>query len=410
MTEQNFKDMISNTRLGTEDIQVITKNILKNPYSIEKDVRDILEKELGQGGIGYFIANMNRYLDFSKGESLKMDIKYDLDNMDSTRLKEKILGVIADYENKLIEAVRSTAANDKNFSFVETFKNGKSAGYALETKGIEGSDKKQIPFNQSPRNFLSEYVKSDKERYQLISDAYDNFKEKANQITNTRTLLDTDNLFEYMKNREKGIAENILIMSLFNRTNINRDLDFTMRKTRALMVYAKGENPDYTDPKFEKPEQYMINFIKYVRDEVTSKHSQEEINALVNMVNYNSVNNVKSHEGYDVLGKISQQSTQEELRDVASRLVKHYANFIVEKMSDHIQQHNPDVSLKIENNIPSFEIKTLGITMDLTKTKPEFFLERVKDLIETQNESVDEAMTGLYISLGVKKPKFDLER
>ena len=401
LVKRDFADKISSDYLVKE----LTKDFADN-----KEIVKILTSELNHGGTADFIANMKNYIEFSKGQAPKIDISKALNEKDPDALEAKVIQTINHFENALVDKAKEIAKNDPQFSIMETTKNGKPAGYALETKGIEGSDKKQIPFNQSPRNFLSEYVKSDKERYQLISDAYDNFKEKANQITNTRTLLDTDNLFEYMKNREKGIAENILIMSLFNRTNINRDLDFTMRKTRALMVYAKGENPDYTDPKFEKPEQYMINFIKYVRDEVTSKHSQEEINALVNMVNYNSVNNVKSYEGYDVLGKISQQSTQEELRDVASRLVKHYANFIVEKMSDHIQQHNPDVSLKIENNIPSFEIKTLGITMDLTKTKPEFFLERVKDLIETQNESVDEAMTGLYISLGVKKPKFDLER
>lgn len=396
LVKRDFADKISSDYL----IKELTKDFADN-----KEIVKILTNELNQGGTADFIANMKNYIEFSKGQAPKIDISKALNEKDPDALEAKVIQTINHFENALVDKAKEIAKNDPQFSIMETTKNGKPAGFALVSREPNADSTGTISFNKSASDFIMGYIKNNSELLQAVS-----AQELENGYNQMMYQRYGENL-DYISRSIDRKPEIFLQQVLFFRTDLPEKLNEKQLKAINTMITLDEagfkSSPDYSVKSMEKPGEYVLKLISEIKSLLEQEGGDYEKKALINAFAYNKQYNLVAGT-YNVSEKINDGSSIEEIRDVATRMVSHFTNDMFTKIKDHVEKHDPEITLDDKNG--ALVLKVGDTKLDLGKSTIYEVINTLREHDSELKEQISELDINLREKMGIKKPEFDLER
>lgn len=396
LVKRDFADKISSDYL----IKELTKDFADN-----KEIVKILTNELNQGGTADFIANMKNYIEFSKGQAPKIDISKALNEKDPDALEAKVIQTINHFENALVDRAKEIAKNDPQFSIMETTKNGKPAGFALVSREPNADSTGTISFNKSASDFIMGYIKNNSELLQAVS-----AQELENGYNQMMYQRYGENL-DYISRSIDRKPEIFLQQVLFFRTDLPEKLNEKQLKAINTMITLDEagfkSSPDYSVKSMEKPGEYVLKLMSEIKSLLEQEGGDYEKKALINAFAYNKQYNLVAGT-YNVSEKINDGSSIEEIRDVATRMVSHFTNDMFTKIKDHVEKHDPEITLDDKNG--ALVLKVGDTKLDLGKSTIYEVINTLREHDSELKEQISELDINLREKMGIKKPEFDLER
>lgn len=396
LVKRDFADKISSDYL----IKELTKDFADN-----KEIVKILTNELNQGGTADFIANMKNYIEFSKGQAPKIDISKALNEKDPDALEAKVIQTINHFENALVDKAKEIAKNDPQFSIMETTKNGKPAGFALVSREPNADSTGTISFNKSASDFIMGYIKNNSELLQAVS-----AQELENGYNQMMYQRYGENL-DYISRSIDRKPEIFLQQVLFFRTDLPEKLNEKQLKAINTMITLDEagfkSSPDYSVKSMEKPGEYVLKLMSEIKSLLEQEGGDYEKKALINAFAYNKQYNLVAGT-YNVSEKINDGSSIEEIRDVATRMVSHFTNDMFTKIKDHVEKHDPEITLDDKNG--ALVLKVGDTKLDLGKSTIYEVINTLREHDSELKEQISELDINLREKMGIKKPEFDLER
>lgn len=398
LVKRDFADKISSDYLVKE----LTKDFADN-----KEIVKILTSELNQGGTADFIANMKNYIEFSKEQAPKIDISKALNEKDPNALETKVIQAIHNFENALVDKAKEIAKNDSQFSIMETTKNGKPAGLALVSREPNADSTGTVSFNKSSSDFIMGYIKNNSELLKDVS--IQELENGYNSLEKQRNNAD----LEFMSDTINRNPTDFLSDILFRKTDLPNKLN--ERQIEAIRVIGTltseelkmSPSPSASIEIREAPNEYAINLMKEIKIILDENGGNYEKKALINAIMYNAeYNNIAGK--YKVSEKISDGSSIEEIRDVATRMVSHFTNDMFAKMKDHVEKHDPEVTLDDKNG--ALVLKVGDTKLDLGKSTIYEVVKTLRERNSDLKEQISELDINLREKMGIKKHEFDLER
>lgn len=396
LVKRDFADKISSDYL----IKELTKD-----FANKKEIVKILTSELNQGGTADFIANMKNYIEFSKGQAPKIDISKALNEKDPDALEAKVIQMINHFENALVDRAKEIAKNDPQFSIMETTKNGKPAGFALVSRESNADSTGTISFNKSASDFIMGYIKNNSELLQAVS-----AQELENGYNQMMYQRYGENL-DYISRSIDRKPEIFLQQVLFFRTDLPEKLNEKQLKAINTMITLDEagfkSSPDYSVKSMEKPGEYVLKLMSEIKSLLEQEGGDYEKKALINAFAYNKQYNLVAGT-YNVSEKINDGSSIEEIRDVATRMVSHFTNDMFTKIKDHVEKHDPEITLDDKNG--ALVLKVGDTKLDLGKSTIYEVINTLREHDSELKEQISELDINLREKMGIKKPEFDLER
>lgn len=396
LVKRDFADKISSDYL----IKELTKDFADN-----KEIVKILTSELNQGGTADFIANMKNYIEFSKEQAPKIDISKALNEKDPNALEAKVIQAINHFENALVDKAKEIAKNDPQFSIMETTKNGKPAGFALVSREPNADSTGTISFNKSASDFIMGYIKNNSELLQAVS-----AQELENGYNQMMYQRYGENL-DYISRSIDRKPEIFLQQVLFFRTDLPEKLNEKQLKAINTMITLDEagfkSSPDYSVKSMEKPGEYVLKLMSEIKSLLEQEGGDYEKKALINAFAYNKQYNLVAGT-YNVSEKINDGSSIEEIRDVATRMVSHFTNDMFTKIKDHVEKHDPEITLDDKNG--ALVLKVGDTKLDLGKSTIYEVINTLREHDSELKEQISELDINLREKMGIKKPEFDLER
>lgn len=396
LVKRDFADKISSDYLVKE----LTKDFADN-----KEIVKILTNELNQGGTADFIANMKNYIEFSKEQAPKIDISKALNEKDSNALEAKVIQAINHFENSLVDKAKEIAKNDPQFSIMETTKNGKPAGFALVSREPNADSTGTISFNKIASDFIMGYIKNNSELLQAVS-----AQELENGYNQMMYQRYGENL-DYISRSIDRKPEIFLQQVLFFRADLPEKLNEKQLKAINTMITLDEagfkSSPDYSVKSMEKPDEYVLKLMSEIKSILEQEGGDYEKKALINAFAYNKQYNLVAGT-YNVSEKINDGSSIEEIRDVATRMVSHFTNDMFTKMKDHVEKHDPEITLDDKNG--ALVLKVGDTKLDLGKSTIYEVINTLREHDSELKEQISELDINLREKMGVKKPDLDLER
>lgn len=396
LVKRDFADKISSDYL----IKELTKD-----FADKKEIVKILTNELNQGGTADFIANMKNYIEFSKGQAPKIDISKALNEKDSVALETKVLKAISDFENALVDKAKEIAKNDPQFSIMEATKNGKPAGFALVSREPNADSTGTISFNKSASDFIMGYIKNNSELLKAVS-----AKELENGYNQMMYQRYGENL-DYISRSVDKSPEIFLQQVLFFRTDLPEKLNEKQLNAIDTMITLDEagfkSSPDYSVKSMEKPDEYVLKLMSEIKSILEQDGGDYEKKALINAFAYNKQYNLVAGT-YNVSEKINDDSSIEEIRDVATRMVSHFTNDMFTKIKDHVEKHDPEITLDDKNG--ALVLKVGDTKLDLGKSTIYEVINTLREHDSELKEQISELDINLREKMGIKKPDLDLER
>ena len=395
LVKRDFADKISSDYL----IKELTKD-----FADKKEIVKILTSELNQGGTADFIANMKNYIEFSKEQAPKIDISKALNEKDPDALEAKVIQTINHFENALVDKAKEIAKNDPQFSIMETTKNGKPAGLALVSREPNADSTGTISFNKSASDFIMGYIKNNSELLKAVS-----AQELENGYNQMMYQRYGENL-DYISRSIDRKPEIFLQQVLFFRTDLPEKLNEKQLKAINTMITLDEagfkSSPDYSVKTMEKPDEYVLKLMSKIKSLLEQGGAYEK-KALINAFAYNKQYNLVSGT-YNVSEKINDGSSIEEIRDVATRMVSHFTNDMFTKIKDHVEKHDPEITLDDKNG--ALVLKVGDTKLDLGKSTIYEVINTLREHDSELKEQISELDINLREKMGIKKPEFDLER
>ena len=395
LVKRDFADKISSDYL----IKELTKD-----FADKKEIVKILTSELNQGGTADFIANMKNYIEFSKEQAPKIDISKALNEKDPDALEAKVIQTINHFENALVDKAKEIAKNDPQFSIMETTKNGKPAGLALVSREPNADSTGTISFNKSASDFIMGYIKNNSELLKAVS-----AQELENGYNQMMYQRYGENL-DYISRSIDRKPEIFLQQVLFFRTDLPEKLNEKQLKAINTMITLDEagfkSSPDYSVKTMEKPDEYVLKLMSEIKSLLEQGGAYEK-KALINAFAYNKQYNLVSGT-YNVSEKINDGSSIEEIRDVATRMVSHFTNDMFTKIKDHVEKHDPEITLDDKNG--ALVLKVGDTKLDLGKSTIYEVINTLREHDSELKEQISELDINLREKMGIKKPEFDLER
>lgn len=396
LVKRDFADKISSDYLVKE----LTKDFADN-----KEIVKILTSELNQGGTADFIANMKNYIEFSKEQAPKIDINKALNEKDPNALETKVIQAINHFENALVDKAKEIAKNDPQFSIMETTKKGKPAGFALVSREPNADSTGTISFNKSASDFIMGYIKNNSELLKAVS-----AQELENGYNQMMYQRYGENL-DYISRSVDKSPEIFLQQVLFFRTDLPEKLNEKQLNAIDTMVTLNEagfkSSPDYSVKSMEKPDEYVLKLISEIKSILEQEGGDYEKKALINAFAYNKQYNLVAGT-YNVSEKINDGSSIEEIRDVATRMVSHFTSDMFTKMKDHIEKHDPEITLDDKNG--ALVLKVGDTKLDLGKSTIYEVVKTLREHSSELKEQISELDINLREKMGIKKPDLDLER
>jgi hypothetical protein len=396
LVKRDFADKISSNYLVKE----LTKDFADN-----KEIVKILTSELNQGGTADFIANMKNYIEFSKEQAPKIDISKALNEKDPDALETKVIQAINHFENALVDKAKEIAKNDPQFSIMETTKNGKPAGFALVSREPNADSTGTISFNKSASDFIMGYIKNNSELLKAVS-----AQELENGYNQMMYQRYGENL-DYISRSVDKSPEIFLQQVLFFRTDLPEKLNEKQLNAIDTMVTLNEtgfkSSPDYSVKSMEKPGEHVLKLMSEIKSLIEQEGGAYEKKALINAFAYNKQYNLVSGT-YNVSEKINDGSSIEEIRDVATRMVSHFTNDMFTKIKDHVEKHDPEITLDDKNG--ALVLKVGDTKLDLGKSTIYEVINTLREHDSELKEQISELDINLREKMGIKKPEFDLER
>ena len=395
LVKRDFADKISSDYL----IKELTKD-----FADKKEIVKIVTSELNQGGTADFIANMKNYIEFSKEQAPKIDISKALNEKDPDALEAKVIQTINHFENALVDKAKEIAKNDPQFSIMETTKNGKPAGLALVSREPNADSTGTISFNKSASDFIMGYIKNNSELLKAVS--AQELENGYNQMMYQRYGVNLD----YISRSIDRKPEIFLQQVLFFRTDLPEKLNEKQLKAINTMITLDEagfkSSPDYSVKTMEKPDEYVLKLMSKIKSLLEQGGAYEK-KALINAFAYNKQYNLVSGT-YNVSEKINDGSSIEEIRDVATRMVSHFTNDMFTKIKDHVEKHDPEITLDDKNG--ALVLKVGDTKLDLGKSTIYEVINTLREHDSELKEQISELDINLREKMGIKKPEFDLER
>ena len=396
LVKRDFADKISSNYLVKE----LTKDFADN-----KEIVKILTSELNQGGTADFIANMKNYIEFSKEQAPKIDISKALNEKDPDALETKVIQAINHFENALVDKAKEIAKNDPQFSIMETTKNGKPAGFALVSREPNADSTGTISFNKSASDFIMGYIKNNSELLKAVS-----AQELENGYNQMMYQRYGENL-DYISRSVDKSPEIFLQQVLFFRTDLPEKLNEKQLNAIDTMVTLNEtgfkSSPDYSVKSMEKPGEHVLKLMSEIKSLIEQEGGAYEKKALINAFAYNKQYNLVSGT-YNVSEKINDGSSIEEIKDVATRMVSHFTNDMFTKMKDHIEKHDPEITLDDKNG--ALVLKVGDTKLDLGKSTIYEVVKTLREHNSELKEQISELDINLREKMGIKKPDLDLAR
>lgn len=396
LVKRDFADKISSDYL----IKELTKDFADN-----KEIVKILTNELNQGGTADFIANMKNYIEFSKEQAPKIDISKALNEKDPDALETKVIQAINHFENSLVDKAKEIAKNDPQFSIMETTKNGKPAGFALVSREPNADSTGTISFNKSASDFIMGYIKNNSELLKAVS-----AQELENGYNQMMYQRYGENL-DYISRSIDRKPEIFLQQVLFFRADLPEKLNEKQLKAINTMITLDEagfkSSPNYSVKSMEKPDEYVLKLMSEIKSILEQEGRDYEKKALINAFAYNKQYNLVAGT-YNVSEKINDGSSIEEIRDVATRMVSHFTNDMFTKMKDHVEKHDPEITLDDKNG--ALVLKVGNTKLDLGKSTIYEVINTLREHDSELKEQISELDINLREKMGIKKPDLDLER
>ena len=396
LVKRDFADKISSNYLVKE----LTKDFADN-----KEIVKILTSELNQGGTADFIANMKNYIEFSKEQAPKIDISKALNEKDPDAIETKVIQAINHFENALVDKAKEIAKNDPQFSIMETTKNGKPAGFALVSREPNADSTGTISFNKSASDFIMGYIKNNSELLKAVS-----AQELENGYNQMMYQRYGENL-DYISRSVDKSPEIFLQQVLFFRTDLPEKLNEKQLNAIDTMVTLNEtgfkSSPDYSVKSMEKPGEHVLKLMSEIKSLIEQEGGAYEKKALINAFAYNKQYNLVSGT-YNVSEKINDGSSIEEIKDVATRMVSHFTNDMFTKMKDHIEKHDPEITLDDKNG--ALVLKVGDTKLDLGKSTIYEVVKTLREHNSELKEQISELDINLREKMGIKKPDLDLAR
>lgn len=396
LVKRDFADKISSDYL----IKELTKD-----FADKKEIVKILTSELNQGGTADFIANMKNYIEFSKEQAPKIDISKALNEKDPDALETKVIQAINHFENALVDKAKEIAKNDPQFSIMETTKNGKPAGFALVSREPNADSTGTISFNKSASDFIMGYIKNNSELLKAVS-----AQELENGYNQMMYQRYGENL-DYISRSVDKSPEIFLQQVLFFRTDLPEKLNEKQLNAIDTMVTLNEtgfkSSPDYSVKSMEKPGEHVLKLMSEIKSLIEQEGGAYEKKALINAFAYNKQYNLVSGT-YNVSEKINDGSSIEEIKDVATRMVSHFTNDMFTKMKDHIEKHDPEITLDDKNG--ALVLKVGDTKLDLGKSTIYEVVKTLREHNSELKEQISELDINLREKMGIKKPDLDLAR
>jgi hypothetical protein len=395
LVKRDFADKISSDYLVKE----LTKDFADN-----KEIVKILTSELNQGGAADFIANMKNYIEFSKEQAPKIDISKALNEKDPNALEAKVIQAINHFENALVDKAKEIAKKDSQLSIMETTKNGKPAGFALVSREPNADSTGTISFNKSASDFIMGYIKNNSELLKAVS-----AQELENGYNQMMYQRYGENL-DYISRSIDRKPEIFLQQVLFFRTDLPDKLNEKQLKAINTMITLDEagfkSSPDYSVKSMEKPSEYVLKLMSEIKSLIEQGGDYEK-KALINAFAYNKQYNLVAGT-YNVSEKINDDSSIEEIRDVATRMVSHFTNDMFTKIKDHVEKHDPEITLDDKNG--ALVLKVGDTKLDLGKSTIYEVINTLREHDSELKEQISELDINLREKMGIKKPDLDLER
>lgn len=396
LVKRDFADKISSDYL----IKELTKD-----FADKKEIVKILTSELNQGGTADFIANMKNYIEFSKEQAPKIDISKALNEKEPDALEAKVIQVINHFENALVDKAKEIAKNDPQFSIMETTKNGKPAGLALVSREPNADSTGTISFNKSASDFIMGYIKNNSELLKAVS-----AQELENGYNQMMYQKYGENL-DYISRSVDKSPEIFLQQVLFFRTDLPEKLNEKQLNAIDTIITLNDagfkSSPDYSVKSMEKPGEYVLKLMSEIKSLLEQEGGDYEKKALINAFAYNKQYNLVAGT-YNVSEKINDGSSIEEIRDVATRMVSHFTNDMFTKIKDHVEKHDPEITLDDKNG--ALVLKVGDTKLDLGKSTIYEVINTLREHDSELKEQISELDINLREKMGIKKPEFDLER
>lgn len=395
LVKRDFADKISSDYLVKE----LTKDFADN-----KEIVKILTSELNQGGTADFIANMKNYIEFSKEQAPKIDISKALNEKDPNALETKVIQAINNFENALVDKAKEIAKNDPQFSIMETTKNGKPTGFALVSREPNADSTGTISFNKNASDFIMGYIKNNSELLKAVS-----AQELENGYNQMMYKRYGENL-DYISRSVDRKPEIFLQQVLFFRSDLPEKLNEKQLKAINTMITLDEagfkSSPDYSVKTMEKPDEYVLKLMSEIKS-ILEQGGDYEKKALINAFSYNKQYDLVSGT-YNVSEKINDGSSIEEIKDIATRMVSHFTNDMFTKMKDHVEKHDPEITLDNKNG--GLVLKIGDTKLDLGKSTIYEVIKTLREHNSELKEQISELDINLREKMGIKKPEFDLER
>ena len=396
LVKRDFADKIS--------LDYLVKELTKD-FADNKEIVKILTSELKQGGTADFIANMKNYIEFSKEQAPKIDISKALNEKDPNALEAKVIQTINHFENALVDKAKEIAKNDPQFSIMETTKNGKPAGLALVSREPNADSTGTISFNKSASDFIMGYIKNNSELLKAVS-----AQELENGYNQMMYQRYGENL-DYISRSVDKSPEIFLQQVLFFRADLPEKLNEKQLNAIDTIITLNDagfkSSPDYSVKSMEKPDEYVLKLMSEIKSLLEQEGGDYEKKALINEFAYNKQYALVTGT-YNVSEKINDGSSIEEIRDVATRMVSHFTNDMFTKMKDHVEKHDPEITLDDKNG--ALVLKVGDTKLDLGKSTIYEVINTLREHDSELKKQISELDINLREKMGIKKPDLDLER
>lgn len=304
-----------------------------------------------------------------------------------------------------MDKAKKIAKNDPQFSIMETTKNGKPAGLALASREPNADSTSTISFNKSASDFIMGYIKNNSELLQAVS-----AQELENGYNQMMYQRYGENL-DYISRSIDRKPEIFLQQVLFFRTDLPEKLNEKQLKAINTMITLDEagfkSSPDYSVKSMEKPGEYVLKLMSEIKSLLEQEGGDYEKKALINAFAYNKQYNLVAGT-YNVSEKINDGSSIEEIRDVATRMVSHFTNDMFTKIKDHVEKHDPEITLDDKNG--ALVLKVGGTKLDLGKSTIYEVINTLREHDSELKEQISELDINLREKMGIKKPDLDLER
>ena len=396
LVKRDFADKIS--------LDYLVKELTKD-FADNKEIVKILTSELKQGGTADFIANMKNYIEFSKEQAPKIDISKALNEKDPNALEAKVIQTINHFENALVDKAKEIAKNDPQFSIMETTKNGKPAGLALVSREPNADSTGTISFNKSASDFIMGYIKNNSELLKAVS-----AQELENGYNQMMYQRYGENL-DYISRSVDKSPEIFLQQVLFFRADLPEKLNEKQLNAIDTIITLNDagfkSSPDYSVKSMEKPDEYVLKLMSEIKSLLEQEGGDYEQKELINAFAYNKQYDLVTGT-YNVSEKINDGSSIEEIRDVATRMVSHFTNDMFTKMKDHVEKHDPEITLDDKNG--ALVLKVGDTKLDLGKSTIYEVINTLREHDSELKKQISELDINLREKMGIKKPDLDLER